>query len=361
MSTVNLQVSASADDAQGEQDVSTFSFATSNVNASSVAVSGDRSGVGLRFQNVAVPQGAVVLSATLRVYVTDTTRDDPNLAIYAEDTDDAAAFANSSGARVWDRTATTAYVDWIATGLAAGSGGYKTAPDLTAPVQEVINRAGWSSGNDLALLLLPYTGAGETLRFHAYDLAAANAATLDIVYADETAVSTVSTATTLPAVTINGGTGVAVSTIDTATSMSDATPSYGVTVTPILGGLGPTIGVTTRVGSVDSTFDAVVSPEVVAAATVMSPLDTAHYFQPPIVRDQPRTAPGGGLGNRVMRHFGMAPRGVNIYKLTDGTVSLRQPASWDDVEKVWWGGHLERVTAEEAEALAAAGLTVLVA
>lgn len=89
-------------------------------------------------------------------------------------------------------------------------------------------------------------------------------------------------------------------------------------------------------------------------------------FTPPTVSDKghaPRQSSqmwrDNPLGCRLMRHFGSFPRGRNIYYTTSGVATDVQPIDWDDIAKVWWGGHAtEEVTAAEQAALEAAGFTV---
>lgn len=45
----------------------------------------------------------------------------------------------------------------------------------------------------------------------------------------------------------------------------------------------------------------------------------------------------------------------NVFRLTDLSITETQPEDWDDVETVWWGGHLNPVTDDDVTALTAAG------
>ncbi len=107
--------------------------------------------VGLRFQNVTVPQGATIESA----YIILTSHEDKDaadtskLTIKCEATDNAATYTDNelfttrdltSGEVKW--TVTTEWVIWEQ---------YQT-PELKTIVQEVINRTGWSSGNALSFI-----------------------------------------------------------------------------------------------------------------------------------------------------------------------------------------------------------------
>lgn len=107
---------------------------------------------GIRFQDVQVPQGSTILSAILRLTVTATPFGSVcNVRIHAEDEDDAAAF--STLVDFTGRAETTAFVDWDNLSAAWVAGERVSTPDVSAPVQEVINRLGWSSGNALVIFL----------------------------------------------------------------------------------------------------------------------------------------------------------------------------------------------------------------
>jgi hypothetical protein len=49
------------------------------------------------------------------------------------------------------------------------------------------------------------------------------------------------------------------------------------------------------------------------------------------------------------------PKPVNVFKLLDGTYTEQQPALWDQIDLVYYGGHTYEVTSAEAAALTAAG------
>jgi hypothetical protein len=105
----------------------------------------------LRFVNVTVPQGAIVNTATLTLRARfDNATETVNARLCAVDADNAAApttYAEAEGA-----TRTTAYVDWLDI-PAWGALTSQEAPDISAVVQEVVDRAGWQSGNALVIYL----------------------------------------------------------------------------------------------------------------------------------------------------------------------------------------------------------------
>ncbi len=136
--------------------------------------------LGYRFNNVAIPQGATITQADFAIDVGNTTNDDPNLIIYGEDIDNAPTFTTNSG-DMSGRSQTTANVAWVATGIGTG---FVTAPSIITIIQEIVNRAGWSSGNSIVLLLKDTGGA---LRSNTVDKGSASGAVLTTTHTSGTA------------------------------------------------------------------------------------------------------------------------------------------------------------------------------
>lgn len=59
--------------------------------------------------------------------------------------------------------------------------GWKTSPDLSAHLQEVVNLAGWSSGNDASFLILGVSGSN---RIHTYESSTSLCAKIDVTYTE---------------------------------------------------------------------------------------------------------------------------------------------------------------------------------
>ena len=57
----------------------------------------------------------------------------------------------------------------------------------------------------------------------------------------------------------------------------------------------------------------------------------------------------------LLRHYGPQPEGVNVYMMTDGSVTTNEPTDWALVRRVLWGAHYEPITEAEANILDAAG------
>ena len=131
----------------------------------------------LRFTGVNVAQGSTINSAPLEVYVVGTSYDDPDVDIYLDDVDNSAALTTGSN-NLSGRTKTTAKATWTATGIGAG---WKSPPDLSALVAEVVGRAGWVSGNALTVLF-DSLSVNNNLRIRPYEYDTSLAAKLTIDY-----------------------------------------------------------------------------------------------------------------------------------------------------------------------------------
>ncbi len=135
--------------------------------------------VGLRFQGVAIPQGATISNAYVQFTADETNSQPADINIRGQAADSAAAFATTLS-NLTNRAQTTAVVNWVPAfwptiGAATAA---QATPDITTVIQEIVSRPGWVSGNALALLI---TGSGKRTA-EAYEGGAAVAAVLHLTY-----------------------------------------------------------------------------------------------------------------------------------------------------------------------------------
>jgi type IV pilus assembly protein PilY1 len=102
---------------------------------------------GIRFRALALPQGASVGDVSLTLQATGSNFGTANLRIWAENRNSAGAF-NSGSSNISGRPRTSAFIDVT---LPANSSSY-TITGLGPLVQQVLNRGGWRSGNNLVLI-----------------------------------------------------------------------------------------------------------------------------------------------------------------------------------------------------------------
>lgn len=142
--------------------------------------------VGLKFNNMQIPQGATITNAYIRFRPYSSKTGVTHLDIYGNDVDDASSFSTSNN-NISGRTKTSSKVDWdyVESWYA---GNYYYSPDISDVVQELTSRNGWVSGNDLAILI---EGSYGCRNAYSYDGSSSYAPKLYVEY------------TTSPGLTLN--------------------------------------------------------------------------------------------------------------------------------------------------------------
>jgi hypothetical protein len=135
--------------------------------------------VGMRFVNLAIPQGALVTSAWVQFRARESHSEATTVTIRGEAHDNARGFEVIMG-DVTTRPLTAAAATWSA--IPAWTAGQTTAaqrtPDLKDVIQEIVSRPGWASGNAIVLVV---RGSGHRSAY-AYEGGAANAPLLHVEY-----------------------------------------------------------------------------------------------------------------------------------------------------------------------------------
>jgi len=152
MAVVDKKVIASADDCLRRLTLAAWNLIEPYQVAGYTSSSKYQYGGGMRFQAIAIPKGATINVAylTLRAHfnILGTV---VRTRISAEDVDDAAIFADDSAAfdTRW-AARTTARVDWDGIPAWTEDEDYNS-PSIVSVIQEIVNRAGWVSGNDMVI------------------------------------------------------------------------------------------------------------------------------------------------------------------------------------------------------------------
>ncbi len=180
--TITSRVSQSSDDA--EERVATWSsIRTTTINSTNLQIINNGSYdqlVGIRFQNINIPQGTTILSASIQFTVAGTSSGTTSVTIRGQDEDDAPTFTTSNK-NISDRTRTTASVAWTsipAWNTVGQAGANQRTPDFTNIVQEIVDRGGWSSGNSMVFII---NDSGSRIA-ESYDNAPTKAPLLTITY-----------------------------------------------------------------------------------------------------------------------------------------------------------------------------------
>ncbi len=138
---------------------------------------------GFRFTGLAIPDNAVILNASIQFTAESSgTSGSPSNRIVGEAADNAPTFVEAEN-NITNRTTTAGSVIWnIPPWPTDGeSGPAQQTPDISAIIQEIVDRPGWTSGNALVLILEP-NGGDDTRLAWSHDGSPADAAILTVEY-----------------------------------------------------------------------------------------------------------------------------------------------------------------------------------
>ena len=193
--TTEKRVSAGTDDAE-EGASGNLIVGSSDLD---IVRSGGNQTVGIRFNELNVPQGATIVNAYIQF-----TADSPQpqfsmLNMEAEAVDHSATFSRSN-LDISSRPRTTTAVSWspVPWKAAGDSGIDQRSANISPIIREVVGRSGWASGNALSVII-----TGEGLRAaRAYEGNQAQAPVLHVEYADTGDAGSGNSSNAVPAVSI---------------------------------------------------------------------------------------------------------------------------------------------------------------
>lgn len=115
--------------------------------------------VGLRFNNIDVPNGASIISAHIQFTADESFSTLTNLNITVEDSGNASAII-ASAYNISSRTYSTQNVQWnnVSPWLQGGNGAAQLSPDLAQLIQQIVDRTDWQANNSM---LFKITGTGR--------------------------------------------------------------------------------------------------------------------------------------------------------------------------------------------------------
>ncbi|MCD4843341.1 MAG: hypothetical protein K8R25_02530 [Methanosarcinales archaeon] len=114
--------------------------------------------IGLRFQNIQVPNGATITNAYVEFETDETGSTSTDLTFYGEDVDNSVTFIPGYSYNVSRRTKTSASVTWLNVPAWDTINEKHQTPDISPIIQEIVNRNNWASGNALSIIV---TGSGR--------------------------------------------------------------------------------------------------------------------------------------------------------------------------------------------------------
>lgn len=136
--------------------------------------------VGVSFRNIGIPQGATIESAYFEVVSDGVYTDATTIEIYAEDRNSGRSMSSSTILSA--RNLTTASETWIMPYWSAADITYQS-PDISAIVQEVVDRGGWSTTSNITLITTETSGNRAAKSF---DGSSGEAPLLVVTYSDPT-------------------------------------------------------------------------------------------------------------------------------------------------------------------------------
>ncbi|GLB51475.1 hypothetical protein NBRC110019_05140 [Neptunitalea chrysea] len=152
-------VLTSSDDAEEEVSTGAIDLTSSDLE---LIYDGGSQLVGVRFDNVQIPDGATLYRAYIQFQTdeTDSEEDPTNLVIHGELSSSSSTFTSASG-DISSRPLTTTSVSWNEIPLwdTVGEVGiHQRTPYVTGIVEEVIAQSGWASGNAITFI---FSGSGK--------------------------------------------------------------------------------------------------------------------------------------------------------------------------------------------------------
>ncbi len=176
--TLSIPITASLDDVE---EKSSGSVIIGSHDLDLVASGGNQT-VGMRFNGINIPQGSTIVNAYIQFTSTANIRDSLNptsLILKGEATNNATRFARVNN-NLSTRQTTSASVPWSpAPWTVIGEAGVnQRTADIKSIIQEIVNRAGWSSNNSLAVFV---TGTGKRDAV-SFDANASNAPVLHLEF-----------------------------------------------------------------------------------------------------------------------------------------------------------------------------------
>ncbi|MEA3295515.1 MAG: hypothetical protein U9P81_11240, partial [Euryarchaeota archaeon] len=153
--TITSRISQGSDDAEEHVHNGYIDYVSSDLE---LVLDRYTQTIGLRFQNIQVPNGATITNAYVEFETDETGSTSTYLTFYGEDVDNSVTFIPGYSYNVSSRTKTSASVTWLNVPAWDTVGEKHQTPDISPIIQEIVNRNNWASGNALSIIV---TGSGR--------------------------------------------------------------------------------------------------------------------------------------------------------------------------------------------------------
>jgi hypothetical protein len=152
---IDVRVNAGSDDAEEKPD-GTMSVGSSDLE---IVYNNGNQIIGMRFNNVNIPQGASIQNASIQFKVDEVSSGAILLSIQGQLIDDAATFTYDTFS-ISSRTFTLADVEWSPDPwlIVGEEGPDQQTPNISVVIEEIVGQLDWTSGNSLVIII---TGTGE--------------------------------------------------------------------------------------------------------------------------------------------------------------------------------------------------------
>jgi hypothetical protein len=174
--TLNLRIESGTDDVEEKLSDGFMYIDSTDIELGEDPATNGAQTVGLRFQYLYLPKGASIDAAYLEFTVDEAYSIATDVVIRAQAADNAPAFS-STNFNLTGRSLTTSFSAWTVPAWNA-VGAKQRSPDISAVLQEVVDRAGWSPNNSVALVI---NGTGHRTA-EAYEGVPGAAALLHVEY-----------------------------------------------------------------------------------------------------------------------------------------------------------------------------------
>jgi hypothetical protein len=170
VSTASIMTNIAAKSDDAEESITTGEVRLARKNLRLVRDGLGFTQVGLRFQNIKIPQGAIIEDVRIQFRTKKTTSGDLTVNIKGESIDNAATFSKGQY-NISSRATTAASVKWTPAnwGVPNEAGAAQRTPNLFAVVQEIVNRAGWQPNNALSFIISDASNATRKRIAHSFE------------------------------------------------------------------------------------------------------------------------------------------------------------------------------------------------
>lgn len=141
--------------------VGTMDLTSSDLELGGVSRNQGLMNIGLRYNNVNIPQGSTVTEAYIQFNAADSGNDSPEISIYGENVANAVAYTGTLG-NLSSRVLTNSNVVWnIPEWVNEGDrGDAQKTVNIATIINEIVNRSDWVSNNSINIIMKP---TGTTL------------------------------------------------------------------------------------------------------------------------------------------------------------------------------------------------------